>query len=117
MTATLGDRSNSLLTFDTQRLVVWCVPTRGVVTKYGEGGGGGLQNGRARAREVLHLQKGRGGGIKRLSHAEGGGGHKKCPPFNGGGGGGSKFLPCFEGPQRFLTRDFPILYPPPPPRY
>ena len=43
---------------------------KGLVTNYGEGGG--LQNGRRGACEVLPLQK--GGGGKRFSHVEGGGG-------------------------------------------
>ena len=35
--------------------------------------GGGLQNGREKASEVLPLQKKRGGGRNLFSHAEGGG--------------------------------------------
>ena len=46
----------------------WCTNrhtgTKGVVTNYGEAGGGGLQNGRGGAREVLPLWK--GGGRKKF---------------------------------------------------
>ena len=48
------------------------VQSKGLVTNYGEGGG--LQNGRGGAREVLPLRK--GGGGKSFSHAEGGGAQK-----------------------------------------
>ena len=43
---------------------------KGLVTNYGEGGGGGLQNGKGVC-EVLPLRKGRGGRTS-FSHAEGG---------------------------------------------
>ena len=51
-------------------VVCLCVvpTTKGLVTNYGEGGG--LQNGRGGAREVLPLRKGRGG--KSFCHSEGG---------------------------------------------
>ena len=65
MTATLGDRSNSLLTFDTQRLVVWCVPTRGVVTNYGEGGGGSTKREGA-GKGSFTPTKREGGGDKKI---------------------------------------------------
>ena len=49
-----------------------CVNTKGLVINYGEGGGGGLHNGRGRACKVLHLRKG-GGADKVLAMLKGGG--------------------------------------------
>ena len=60
------------------------IPSKGLVTNYGEGGWG-YKTGGVGAREVLPLWKGGGGGGKSFSHAEGGGGaHNKfwgsfCP--------------------------------------
>ena len=50
------------------------VANKGLVTNYGEGGGGATKR-EGGAHEVLRLRK--GGGGKSFSHAEGGGGHKK----------------------------------------
>ena len=114
----------------------------GLLTNYGQGGGGATKREGWGALEVLPLRKeGGGGGAKSLSHAEGG--HKKfwCSLYavarfshiegvGGGGGGGQnvythykkkrgvqEVLPSLmgRGAQRFRPAIFPFGTPPPSP--
>ena len=74
--------------------------TKGVVTNYGEGGGGTTKW------EVGYYKMGRGGGqVKLYPYKKGGGAGKVLAMLKGGGGGQNKFYHV----KKFRTRDFPIL--------
>ena len=76
--------------------------TKGLVTNYGEGGGG-LKTGRGGACEVLPLRK--GGAQKVLAILKGGA--QKVSTLEKGA---QKVLPCLGGGRKkFQTRDFPIF--------